>query len=631
MNSSSRTVKYQKTPNGLEEKQREAPWDRANLLAKYALCFVVAFFRKGSKLNLEDIGAPPRANYSKVLGPRLLRNYNAPGRPPNFARALFRTFGPQLMVVASLELLGKCAFLPMQSVCLGWIIRESSAYLVLVQSGANATLQDLQEPGALAASYWRIAYSAMLMVMFICLGSLFSHPLYFQGTNIGAKCRIAASHLIYKKSLRLNQRALAKTNVGQMVNLLTNDLNRFDQLITSMTYIVIAPLQALTVIVILSTSYLGLYPTLASVAAIVLYVAVQALMGRGFIKARAKTAPRTDERVRLMNEIILAMRIIKMYAWEEPFKRLVYAARKREITRIALTCSLKVINMTLFFVSSKIIVFVALVTFVMLGEGGAAALTPEILFVTIGLANYVRVSLTLFFPNAVGQLAETLISCRRINQFLQLPELDATTGARYEATDDGRGHEHALAMSQVCCSWASAAESAERAIVRDLTLAVRPRELLMVVGRVGSGKSSVLMAILGELPVASGRLEVHGRVAYAAQEAWIFSGTVRANILFGKPMDAARYREVVRVCALDRDLELLAEADQTIVGERGVSLSGGQKARVNLARALYAEADVYILDDPLSAVDAPVAKQIFNQSLRKFLRDKTLIEAASSD
>lgn len=158
-----------------------------------------------------------------------------------------------------------------------------------------------------------------------------------------------------------------------------------------------------------------------------------------------------------------------------------------------------------------------------------------------------------------------------------------------------------------------------------VTLTVRPGKLLAVIGPVGSGKSSLFHAILKELPLKEGCVEVNGTISYASQEPWLFAGSIRQNILFGLPMDEERYKKVIQVCSLERDFSLLPYGDRTIVGDRGISLSGGQKARVNLARAVYKDADVYLLDDPLSAVDTHVGKELFTNCVAGFLKDKTCI------
>ncbi|XP_030376834.1 probable multidrug resistance-associated protein lethal(2)03659 isoform X2 [Scaptodrosophila lebanonensis] len=162
-------------------------------------------------------------------------------------------------------------------------------------------------------------------------------------------------------------------------------------------------------------------------------------------------------------------------------------------------------------------------------------------------------------------------------------------------------------------------------VLDDINMSLKRQQLVAVIGPVGSGKSSLIQAILGELPAEEGTLEVHGSYSYASQEPWLFTGTVRENILFGLAMDRHRYRTVVKKCALDRDFELLPYGDQTIVGERGASLSGGQKARISLARAVYRKANIYLLDDPLSAVDTHVGRHLFDYCIRDYLKHKLVI------
>lgn len=161
--------------------------------------------------------------------------------------------------------------------------------------------------------------------------------------------------------------------------------------------------------------------------------------------------------------------------------------------------------------------------------------------------------------------------------------------------------------------------------VHNIDLNVEQGKLCTVVGLVGSGKSTLLNVIIGELDLDEGLISINGKISYAPQEPWLFEGSIRKNIIFIEKFDEKRYKEVVKVCALKRDFELLPYGDASIVGERGVSLSGGQRARVSLARAIYRQADIYILDDPLSAVDTHVGKHIFEKCIRHFLKDKVCI------
>ena len=159
----------------------------------------------------------------------------------------------------------------------------------------------------------------------------------------------------------------------------------------------------------------------------------------------------------------------------------------------------------------------------------------------------------------------------------------------------------------------------------NLCLEAKSGKLLAIIGTVGAGKSSIIQAILGEFPCSRGKISVNGKISYSPQEAWVFSGSIRQNILFGMDFDENRYWKVIEACALKHDLHQWEFGDRTLVGERGVSLSGGQKARVSLARAVYREADIYLLDDPLSAVDVHVGRHLFNNCIRGFLKNKAVI------
>jgi len=483
---------------------------------------------------------------------------------------------------------------------------------------------------------------------------------------------------------------MGHTTVGQIVNLLSNDVNRFDFGLVFIPYLVVAPLQAIIIVVLLSKFYLGLAPTLAGFSVFILYLPFQALMGRWFGKIREETAIRTDERIRLMNEIVPAMRVIKMYAWENSFAKLVDAARRREVKWIKYRVILTSINESLYFISAKLIILICLLTLVLSGY----QLTAEAAFVTITMLDSLRLNMTFFFPFAVASIAELVVSCDRLRNFLLLGEqpkeskiklIKRVEDENMDSKSDGLGNSDRDATydiqfrpgnsdkdkslgglnpefsqiikpanssdNQLDAEKASLinAERLKGVVADDISAAwiaddlyergqeetslsltsinftVRPGELMVIVGRVGSGKSSILMALMGELPIVSGDLTMHGRVSYASQEPWIFAGSVEENILFGAPMDEQKLKEVIQVCALTRDIELLPSGLDTLVGERGISLSGGQKARVNLARALYRDADVYLLDDPLSAVDASVAKHIFEECIKGYLKSKTVI------
>lgn len=243
--------------------------------------------------------------------------------------------------------------------------------------------------------------------------------------------------------------------------------------------------------------------------------------------------------------------------------------------------------------------------------------------------------MTVFFPQGISQVAEALVSIKRLQTFMLYEERDVETGMSVaenntvlkcdEASNMPKDSEAlGIRVTNVTAQWMP--QSHEKTL-SNVTVDIKPGMLVAVIGRVGAGKTSLLQAILRELPLIEGTVEVGGTISYASQEPWMFTGSVRQNILFGEPFERERYNQVVRVCALKRDFQLLPYADRTIVGERGVSLSGGQRARANLARAVYKDADVYLLDDPLSAVDPHVGKCLFEDCIAGFLNGKTVILA----
>ncbi|XP_048523199.1 probable multidrug resistance-associated protein lethal(2)03659 [Dendroctonus ponderosae] len=337
---------------------------------------------------------------------------------------------------------------------------------------------------------------------------------------------------------------------------------------------------------------------------------------------RLKTAMRTDERVRLMNEIVSGIQVIKMYAWEKPFAKLVDAVRRYEIKSITKTSYMRGIQLSFIMYSTRISIFGSILAYVLLGHN----ITAEKVFVLTCFYNILRQTMTVFFPSGIGQVAEALVSIGRLNKFMQYDETEIAKALKEKGANEKRSlkpeNTPGIFLKNASAKW-TATQSDNT--LTNITLSVTPGALLAVIGPVGSGKSSLFHVILQELVLNSGNLRVNGEISYASQEPWLFAGSVRQNILFGQPMDKPRYNTVVRKCALERDFQLLPHGDKTVVGDRGISLSGGQRARINLARAVYKKADIYLLDDPLSAVDTHVGKALFDQCITRFLRDKTVV------
>ncbi|XP_036312186.1 ATP-binding cassette sub-family C member 4 isoform X2 [Pipistrellus kuhlii] len=577
------------------------PLQNANLCSRVFFWWLNPLFKIGHKRRLEedDMYSVLPKDRSKELGDELQRYWEEElsraqkvPREPSLTKAIIRCYWKSYVILGFFTLLEEGTKV-VQPLFLGKIINYFENY----------------DPTDSVASQNVYIYATVLTTCTLLLAVL--HHLYFYHVQCaGMRLRVAACHMINVKALRLNHTAMAKTTVGQIVNLLSNDVNKFDQVTVFLHFLWAGPLQAVAVTVLLWRE-IGI-SCLAGMAVLIILLPLQSCVGKLFSSFRSKTATFTDVRIRTMNEVITGIRIIKMYAWEKPFADLITDLRRKEISKILRSSYLRGMNLASFFVASKIIVFVTFTAYVLLGN----KITASRVFVAVTLYGAVRLTVTLFFPSAIEKVSEALVTIRRVQNFLLLDEV---TQGDYQLPSDSETIVH---VQDFTAFWDKVSETPT---LKDLSFTVRPGELLAVVGPVGAGKSSLLAAVLRELPPSQGLVTVNGKVAYVAQQPWVFPGTVRSNILFGKKYEKERYEKVVKACALKKDFEILEDGDLTLIGDRGATLSGGQKARVSLARAVYHDADIYLLDDPLSAVDAEVGRHLFQQCICQTLHEKITI------
>ncbi|XP_023979013.1 ATP-binding cassette sub-family C member 4 [Physeter macrocephalus] len=577
------------------------PLQDANLCSRVLFWWLNPLFKIGHKRRLEedDMYSVLPEDRSKHLGEELqgcwdqeVLRAEKDTREPSLTKAIIKCYWKSYLVLGIFTLIEESTRL-VQPIILGKIIGYFENY----------------NPTDSAALYEAYGYAGLLSACTLVLAIL--HHLYFYHVQCaGMRLRVAMCHMIYRKALCLSNLAMVKTTTGQIVNLLSNDVNRFDQVTIFLHFLWAGPLQAIIVTILLWME-IGI-SCLAGMAVLIILLPLQSCIGKLFSSLRSKTAAFTDTRIRTMNEVITGIRIIKMYGWEKSFADLITSLRRKEISKILRSSYLRGMNLASFFVASKIIVFVTFTTYVLLGS----VVTASRVFVAVTLYGAVRLTVTLFFPSAVEKVSETVVSIRRIKNFLLLDEISQCNP---QLPSDGKT---IVDVQDFAAFWDKASETPT---LQGLSFTVRPRELLAVVGPVGAGKSSLLSAVLGELPPSQGLVRVHGRIAYVSQQPWVFSGTVRSNILFGKTYEKERYEKVIKACALKKDLEVLEDGDLTVIGDRGTTLSGGQKARVNLARAVYQDADIYLLDDPLSAVDAEVSRHLFELCICQALYQKITI------
>ncbi|PIN19057.1 Multidrug resistance-associated protein/mitoxantrone resistance protein, ABC superfamily [Handroanthus impetiginosus] len=290
-----------------------------------------------------------------------------------------------------------------------------------------------------------------------------------------------------------------------------------------------------------------------------------------------------------------------LYAWETHFRHVIEKLRKIEDKWLKAVQLRRAYNLFLFWSSPMLVSAATFGACYFLG----VPLSSSNVFTFVATLHLVQGPIT-SIPNVIGVFIQARVAFARIVKFLEAPELETASVWVKSPTDD---MSHSILFKLANLSWD---ENPLKPTLRNINVEVKRGDKIAICGEVGSGKSTLLAAVLGEVPITQGTVQVHGTIAYVSQSAWIQTGSIRENILFGSALDKQRYQDVLDRCSLVKDLELLPYGDLTEIGERGINLSGGQKQRVQLARALYKDADIYLLDDPFSAVDAHTATNLFN-------------------
>ncbi|KAJ2008208.1 hypothetical protein H4R26_000328 [Coemansia thaxteri] len=529
---------------------------------------------------------------------------NRERRTPSLLRALWKTAGAPYALAGVFKLIQD-------------ILQFTQPVLLSLLLGFVASYAT-DSPQPMSFGY----FYAGSMLALQAIQTLFLHQYFQISMTTGMKAKSGLTAAIYKKALRLSNETRQEYTTGNIATLFSVDVGRIGGVTDYAHVIWSGPLQVVLAIYLLYIT-LG-WSVFAGVIVMLIAVPFNGWLTKRMRALQMEQMKCKDKRTTMIDEALSGVKVIKLYAWERSFLSKIQQVRE----------SLELVILSKYgrmfawgSVSAMIVPFlVSFMTFLVYSAFDGMShgpLTAQLVFVSLSLFNLLRFPLVMF-PIILSSLVDAHVAMGRIYKLLTSDELDLESVTRLESArrsdrippllDDAgisNNKNIAVQVKDGTFRWSSK----DMATLDNISACALSNEHLAIVGRVGSGKSSLLSALLGDMRREKGEVVVHGQVAYVPQQPWIMNATLRSNILFGLKYDEVFYNRVVDACALRPDLDMLPASDLTEIGEKGINLSGGQKARVSLARAVYSRADVYILDDPLSAVDAHVARHLFDHVL----------------
>ncbi|KAF0695327.1 hypothetical protein As57867_013802, partial [Aphanomyces stellatus] len=436
---------------------------------------------------------------------------------------------------------------------------------------------------------------------------------------IAVRITSALQHLLFQKALALDAKCRRDKSAGEIANMFSNDIQWIINCAVFANQVWLIPLQ------VVATTMM-LYDVIGWATFVGFVVIVVTLAGNNYVATVQHDAFKhlmgcKDSRMKSVHEVFGAMQNIKLNAWEENFGAKIMGERQEELRTLWRIFTLASTSTGLLYLGPVLVTIVSFATYTLvMGQ----TLTATKVFTALTLFNLLKLPLG-GLPNIIASMTQALVALNRFMEFLNLEEKDrhavltpATAPpaavARYAA------QEIDIAVEKATFGWDDT-----KPLFEDISFKVKRGDFVVIHGAVGEGKSSLCAALLGELDKVDGSVFVGGQVAYFSQQPWIQNMTIRENILFGRPYERSKYNRVLEACALTQDLALFVAGDRAEIGQKGVNLSGGQKARISLARACYSDADIYILDSPLSAVDAIVQNEIFTKCFLGLLRHKTIV------
>ncbi|CAG9817571.1 unnamed protein product [Phaedon cochleariae] len=568
------------------------PREKANIFSLFTFIYTRKLFKAGFRKDLEDddLYEVIKQCQSKKCADKLESAFKAEGNKnsnTSVFRVIWNCYGIRYLI------LGLCN--------LSWKLIHS-----LLEPNAVSKLVGYFKPGQTQMTLYDALYYAGIMVGLKAMHGFYYHNYRVYLNQLAIQIRTSFCSLIYRKTLKLSPKALGETNLGNIVTVITKDVLQFEHSIWLFNDLWTAVVQ---LIVICYFIYDRIGP--ASIVGILLLIALlpaQMFLSKAIKKLRSKLNKRTDDRIQNTREVLSSIRIIKMYTWEKIFTDKINGSREKEMSTMLKNNIMKMLMMTLSHVMSKFSFYALIMVYIWMNNNEISA---EDIFYVMRIFGQLRMIVSFTFSMGFARIAELVASLERIQNILNLDDLA-------EDDADKPDDEPQIDMRNV------SVEMRNTEILKNIQLKMEVG-LNVVTGHLGCGKSSLIKAILKSYPVSGGELRTRGRKSYASQDSWLFPSSIKQNILFGEKYEYERYKKVVEVCALEYDFAILERGDETILTDGGTNLSKGQQARVNLARAIYRDSDIYLIDDALTALDPRVQDQIFDECIRGFLKKKLVV------